>query len=100
VYPYEHMDCWERFNDNEFPSHDKFHSTLNGTNISETDYQRGLLVWDHCNIKTIGEYHVVYLTLDVLLLSVVMLKLKKLLFHCGLDAAQFIQFQIIVGLRC
>jgi hypothetical protein len=47
-------------------------------------------VWDHFNIKTLGEYHDLYLTLDVLLLSDVMLKFREtLLFHFGLDAAQF-----------
>ena len=57
--------------------------------ISEAEYQRGLLVWNHFNIKTLGECHDLYLTLDVLL-SDVMLKFRKtLLFHFGLDPAQF-----------
>ena len=37
-----------------------------------------------------GEYHDLHLTLDVLLLSDVMFKVRKtLLFHFGLDPAQF-----------
>ena len=82
------MDCWEKFNDNEFPSHDKFYSSLRDTNINEEYYKRDLLVWDHFNIKSLGEYHGLYLTLDVLLLCDVMLKFRKtLLFHIGLYAA-------------
>ena len=68
------MDSWERFNDTEFPTHDKFYSSLSDSNISETEYQRGLLVWNHFNIKTLNGHHDLYLTLDVLL-SDVMLKL-------------------------
>ena len=54
------MDSWERFNDTEFPSHDKFYSSLSDSNISETEYQRGLLVWGYFNIKSLGEYHDLY----------------------------------------
>ena len=62
------MDCWEKFNDNEFPSHDKYYSSISDTNISEEDYKRGLLVWDHFNIKSLGEYHDLYLTLGVFII--------------------------------
>jgi hypothetical protein len=82
------MDSWERFNGTEYPTHDKFDSSLSDSNISEIEYQRGLLVWNHFNIKTLGEYHDLYSTLDVLLLSDVMLKFRKHLLHFGLDAAQ------------
>jgi len=83
------MNCWERVNDTEFPSFDKFYSTHSDSNISETYYRRGLLVWDHFNIKTLGEHHDLYLTLDVLLSDVMLRFRKTLLFHFGLDAAQF-----------
>ena len=46
-------------------------------------------MWGHFNIKALGEYHDLYLTLDVLLLSDVMLKFRQtLLFHFGLDTKQ------------
>ena len=51
LYPYEYMDSWERFNDTEFPSHDKSYSSLSDSKISETEYQRGLSVWNHFKIK-------------------------------------------------
>ena len=90
IYPYEYMDSWERFDETEFPEHKHFYSSLTESNISEEEYLRGLNVWKHFEIKTLGEYHDLYLTLDVLLLSDVMLKFRStLLFHFGLDPAHF-----------
>ena len=90
VYPYEYMDSWERFNDTALPSHDKFYSSLTDSNISETEYKRCLSVCNQFNMKALREYHDLYLPLDVLLSSYVMLEFRKaLLFHFGLDPAQF-----------
>ena len=68
------MDSWERFNDTDFPSHDKFYLLLTDSNISETEYKRGFLIWNRFNIETLGEYHDLYLILDVSLLYDVMFK--------------------------
>ena len=95
------MDCWERFNDTEFPSHDRFYSTLSDSNISETDYKRSLLVWDEFNIRIFGAYHDLYLSLGVLLLYDVRLKFRK---HCYFILVQTQHNstppQIIVGMLC
>ena len=92
---------WERFEETEFPSHDNSYSSLTDSNISEAEYQRGLFVWNHFNIKTLGEYHDLYLTLDVLLLSDVMLKvIKCLLFYFGLDQHIFTPHQMLVVMQC
>ena len=39
VYPYEYMDCWDKFNETLIPSKESFYSTLTIENISETDYR-------------------------------------------------------------
>ena len=85
--------------DTEFQSHDMFYSSLIDSNISGAENKRGLLVWNHFNIKTSGEYHDLYFTLDVLVLSDVVLKFRQtLLFHFGLDPARVTPPQIIVGM--
>ena len=38
VYPYEHMDSWERFADTQLPPKASFYSKLTGEHISDEDY--------------------------------------------------------------
>ena len=66
------------------------HLSLNRISVKKSKYKRELHVWNHFNFKPLGEYHDLYLTLDVLLLFDVMLKFRKtLLFYVELDPTQF-----------
>ena len=38
VYPYEYMDCWERFNETSLPPKKDFYSELTLEDISDKDY--------------------------------------------------------------
>ena len=74
VYPYEYMDKWERFEETVLPAKDVFYSRLNMEGISDKDYEHAQRVWDiitpeEDNQVTLGDYHDVYLTTDVLLLA-------------------------------
>ena len=69
VYPYEYIDSYDRFNESELPTKDKFYSHLNESGISDDDYKHAQQVWNEFQIKNIGEYHDLYLKTDVLLLS-------------------------------
>ena len=69
TYPYEYMNCVEKFNDTELPKHKDFYSNISGKSTSETEYKVAQHIWAHFNIKTMGEYHDLYLQLDVLLLA-------------------------------
>jgi len=69
VYPYDYMDNWERFNEVELPDKEAFYSKLSNEPISDEDYERAKTVWNHFNIKDLGEYHDLYLNTDVLLLT-------------------------------
>ena len=62
------MDSWERFNETELPSKDKFYSTLNLEDISD-DYAHAINVWNTFNINNLGEYHDLYVQLDTALLA-------------------------------
>jgi len=39
VYPYEYMDSWESFDEEELPPKEAFFSRLTGKGISDDDYQ-------------------------------------------------------------
>ena len=69
VYPYEYMDSWKRFNETELPSKDKFYSTLNLEDISDDNYAHAINVWNTFNINNLGEYHDLYVKLDIALLG-------------------------------
>ena len=63
------MDSWDRFNETELPSKDKFYSELNLEDISDDDYADAINVWNTFNISNLGEYHDLYVKLDTALLA-------------------------------
>ena len=69
VYPYDYMDSFDKFNNKKLPSTDEFYSTLNNENISNQDYKHAKNVWKTFDIKSMGEYHDLYLKSDILLLA-------------------------------
>ena len=75
VYPYDFMDRFEKFNDRELPTKDQFYSILNDEHITEYIYAKE--VWDTFYIKTMGEYHDLYLVSDMLLLTDVFKNFRK-----------------------
>ena len=69
VYPYDFMDSFEKFNQTELPNKDQFYSILNDQHITDDEYDNANKVWNTFMIKTMGEYHDLYLVSDVLLLT-------------------------------
>ena len=87
VYPYDFMDSFEKFNE-KLPSKEELYSILNDEHITDEDYKHAQNVWDTFKLKTMGEYHDLYLKSDILLLADVLenfrktcLEYYKLLFH-------------------
>ena len=69
VYPYDYMDKPERMEETCLPSKESFYSILNGTHISDEDYEHAQKVWKAFGMKTMRDYHNLYLESDVLLLA-------------------------------
>ena len=66
------MTSWialKRFNNRELPTKDQFYSILNDEHITDDESIHAKEVWDTFYIKTMGEYHDLYLVSDVLLLT-------------------------------
>ena len=90
VYPYEHIDSWSKLEEDSLPSMDKFYSKLNMSGISDDDYSHAKKVWEEFELRNLGEYHDLYLKTDVILLSNVFEKFRKVCMeNYGLDPAHF-----------
>ena len=77
VYPYDYMDSFEKFNEKELPTKDQFHSILNDQHITDDEYNHAKEVWNTFMIRTLGDYHDLYLVSDVLLLTDVFENFRK-----------------------
>ena len=77
VYPYDYMDSLEKFNQTELPTKEDFYSILNNQHISDEEYDHAKKVWKAFKIKTMGQYHDLYLGSDVLLLADVFESFRK-----------------------
>jgi len=69
VFPYEYFSDESKFDETSLPPKEAFYSHLNEGALSDVDYERAVKVWNHFDMRTLKEYHDIYLTLDVLLLS-------------------------------
>ena len=77
VYPSDFMDSFEKFNLRELPTKDQFYSIINDEHITDDEYIHAKEVWDTFYIKTMGDYHDLYLVSDMLLLIDVFENFRK-----------------------
>ena len=78
VYPYEYMDSYDRFNEEELPDKSAFYSSFDMEGISDNDYRHAERVFNKFNSKNLGEYHDIYVQSDTLLLSDIFTNFRKL----------------------
>ena len=91
VYPYEYMDNWERFDETSLPDEESFYSSLNMENIDDIDYKHGNNVFKKFKLKTLGEYHDLYVQSDTLLLADVFENFRNMCIKVyELDLAHFL----------
>ena len=84
------MDNWKKFKEESLPPIKKFYSKLNMSGISDEDYSHAERVWKEFGLRSLGEYHDLYLKTDVILLSNVFEKFRDVcLENYGLDPAHF-----------
>ena len=90
IYPYEYMDDFIKFEEKCLPDKKNFYSSLNFSDISDSDYKHAQEIWGHFNIQTLGEYHDFYVNLDTCLLADVFQAFRKtILEEYELEACSF-----------
>lgn len=89
-FPYDYLNSWLKLNDCSLPSKADFYSLLHERVISDESYAYAWKIWKHFNIQTLGEYSDLYLKTDVLLLTDIFEKYRRVcLTTYGLDPANF-----------
>ena len=85
------MHSWERFNENTIPPKEAFYSEFDLENITDKDYEHVKNVWETFEIKTLGEYHDLYIQCDTFLLADVFENFRsKCIEIYKLDPAHFV----------
>src|SRR6218665_3624575 len=73
-----YMDGPERMDESNLPPQDKFFSRLSDSNISDEDYKHAQTVWTKFAMRTMRDYHDLYLKSDVILLADVFEEFRKM----------------------
>ena len=69
VFPYEWFNRFDKLNATELPAKEAFYSKLTYKHISDDDYAHAQKVWKTFIMKTMRDYHDLYMKSDVLLLA-------------------------------
>ena len=86
------MTNFEKFRE-KLRSKEKFYSSLTGKKISDKEYDQVFNVWNKFEMKTMKDYHDLYLKCDVLLLADVFEKFT----NNGLKIMDYVQVIIWVN---
>ncbi|KAJ8980524.1 hypothetical protein NQ317_008321 [Molorchus minor] len=91
VFPYNYIDSFEKLEETQLPSRDKFYNDLTNESISSADYERATKVWNTFKCKTLGEYADIYLKSDIFLLADVFENFRRVcLTKYKLDPSHFL----------
>ena len=67
--PYEYIKSFKKFSKDKISDISKFYSSLKDECVGEKDYLHAVNVWNVFKMKTMGDYHDLYLRKGVLLLA-------------------------------
>ncbi|CAB4034102.1 RNA-directed DNA polymerase from mobile element jockey [Paramuricea clavata] len=72
------MDNFRKFSEPSLPPRKGFYSSLTDEDITDEDYEHAKKVWKSFNMKTVRDYHDLYLKVDVLLLADIMERFREI----------------------
>jgi len=85
VFPYEYMTSYEVLSETKLPPKDAFYSKLRCSHISDDEYERAKLIWDHYDMKKLKDYLIWYNNLDVVPFIKAIKKQRELFKRFDLD---------------
>ena len=65
VYPYEYITSLLILKENQLPLQEKFYSSLENKHVTDEQYKRAEEVWKKFKMKTLWNYHDLYLIMDI-----------------------------------
>lgn len=90
-YPYEWVNSQDKLNYKGLPPKEEFYSNLKQENITDENYKHALNVYNKLECQTFYDYHLTYLSTDVLLLADVFENFRKTcLNYYNLDPANYL----------
>ena len=93
------MTDWDKFKEMKLPPREAFYSKLNMAGVREEDYEHANRAWKE--IEDLGEYHDLYLKMDVILLANVFEAFRKVCLESyGLNPAHFYTAPGLVWKTC
>ena len=90
------MSGFEKFK-GRLPNKEKFCCSLTGEKICEKGYERALKVWDRFEMKTMKDYHDLYLKWNAIFLADVFYKFRNSSSRERVKTWFFVTFNIIIG---
>ena len=91
VFPYSYFNSLSKLQESSLPPRSAFRNDLSGEECTEEDYRFAQTAWREFDCQTFGDYLMVYLKLDVLLLACVFERFQsKTLEQDGLDPVHFV----------
>ena len=69
--PYEYLNSHQRFEETQLPAIERFYSSLTDSNISQSVYDNLNEIWSKFKCQNLGDFHDIYLKVDVYLLAAV-----------------------------
>ncbi|GBM25735.1 hypothetical protein AVEN_242003-1 [Araneus ventricosus] len=77
-YPYDYFNSFAKFDETCLPPTSAFCNSLRNEKVSDDDYEYAQSIWDIFSLQTLGDYHNLYMTSDVLLLADVLENFRTL----------------------
>ena len=82
----EYIDNYSKFNETQLPPKESFYSKLQQEEISDKDYSYAQKVWETFKCIRLGDYHMLYLKSDVLLLHDCIMNFRDVIYkNYGID---------------